>query len=343
MKGDWDDDLTVWDEFHWDSPDSPQTAPKRRKKTNPRTMASNPTPDNNDILRALADRLADGCHQLEVELGIKQNMEAPIRADIAALGMAELQAGVKKNAVALAYDTLQAADTAGTKGIANCKLRLQKVLGQKWSSAWEPTGFPNGSVAMPDAQDERFTLLNSLKNYFTLVPAHESVEMEATAALCDAAWTTLSNARQGVSNAESAQTAAFGVRTGAESALRTRVRGLIHELEQLLSDDDARWEDFGLNIPGNPSAPEPVASVAVAPASNHRLEVSWPYATRAIRYRVEGRIVGGAPEWENKGSFKDLEAILKGFTAGQIVELRLIASNDGGDAAPSPVATATVG
>jgi hypothetical protein len=47
-------------------------------------------------------------------------------------------------------------------------------------------------------------------------------------------------------------------------------------------------------------------------------------------------------EWQNKASAKDLEVILKNFTAAQVVKARVIATNDGGDAAPSPEAQVTV-
>jgi hypothetical protein len=191
--------------------------------------------------------------------------------------------------------------------------------------------------------DERFTLLDSLKNYFTAMPANESADMGATAAICLAAWTALSDARQGVVNAESAQTTAFTNRTNAENALRKRVRGLINELGDLIGDDDPRWEDFGLNIPAHPSAPESVASVTLAPASGNRLEVSWPYAVRAIRFIIEIFIVGVDTEWRTGGKSKDLTTILKGFTAGQTVKVRVVAANDGGNAAPGPEGQAVIG
>ena len=339
---DWDDLLTVWDEFFWDAPDAPVLPPIQRKKSNRRTMSNNPTPDNNDILRALADRLADGCHTHEVSIGIAQNTEVKIRAAIAALAAAELQVGLKKAAVSAAYDVLQTADDAGMEVLAHCKLRLAQKLGQRWSAAWEPTGFPGQSTAVPTTMDPRFTLLGDLKAYFTAVPANASTDMGATAALCDAAWTALSNARQAVADAESAQTTAMNVRRDAVDPLRKRVRGLINELEGLIADDDPRWEAFGLNIPANPSAPETVASVTAAALGNGRIEVSWDYATRAVRFRVETFITAVDLEWQGKGSFKDLEAILKGFTAGQVVKVRVIAGNDGGDAGPSPEASVTV-
>jgi hypothetical protein len=305
-------------------------------------MASNPTPENSDVLRAIADSMADGCHELEATIGILQNTEVVMRAAIAGLSAAETQAGLKKNAVSTAYATLLTADEAGAKTINDCKLRLKNVLGERWSPAWEPTGFPDQSTALPNTQDKRFTLLDALKNYFTLVPASENAGMGATAALCLTAWTALSDARHGVSTAESAQTVAFNTRTAATDALRKRVRGLINELETLIADDDPRWEAFGLNIPANPRAPEPVLSLTVAALGNGRLEVNWPYAVRAVRYRVETFIVGVDTDWQNKASAKDLVVILKNFTAVQVVKVRIIASNDGGDAAPSPEAQVTV-
>ncbi len=332
----WDDPLTLWDSFVWDSPDSPAPAlPPKPKKLNRKTMASNPTPDNPDVLRALADRVADGCHQHEVAVGIKQNIETAIRAAILPLSNAETVVGLKKQALANAYTALQTADDTGAAVITACQLRLKQKLGQRWNADWEPTGFPDQSTAVPRQQDARFTLLDALKNYFTAVPAHESVDMGATAAICAAQWTAISTARQAVANAESAQTMAFAARTAATDMLRKRVRGLIDELSLLLSPDDAKWEDFGLNIPANPSAPEAVASVSAVALGNGRIDVTFPYATRATRYKVEVFVVGVDTAWRLGKSVKDLEVILPGFTAGQTVKLRVIASNDGGDAAPS--------
>ncbi len=339
---DWDDPSTLWDEFFWDVPAGPALPSRTRKKTNRKTMSSNPTPDNNDILAGLADRMADGCHTHEATIGIKQNDEAAIRASIAVVEQKVFVAGQKKAAVDAAYTALQEADDHGKAVLTACKLRLRNKLGERWSAAWEPTGFPHHSTAVPGLQDERFNLLKKLNTYFTAVPAHESADMGATAAICLAAWTALSDARQAVADAESAQTTALNNQSEAMDGLRRRVRGLIKELEDLIADDDARWEAFGLNIPANPSAPESVASVAAAALGNGRIEVSWPYATRAIRFRVETFIEAVDTEWQNKGSFKDLEAILKGFTAGQTVKVRIVAGNDGGDAAPSPEGSVVV-
>ena len=62
----------------------------------------------------------------------------------------------------------------------------------------------------------------------------------------------------------------------------------------------------------------------------------------ATRFRVQTFIVGVDTEWKNAITVKDLEVILKGFTAGQQVKVRVIAANDGGEADPSPEAVVTV-
>jgi len=163
-----------------------------------------------------------------------------------------------------------------------------------------------------------------------------------TAAACGAQWTVISTARQGVNNAESAQTAAFTTRDNGVTGLRKRVRGLINELDQLLSITDPRWEDFGLNIPANPSAPLPVESVTLGALGTGRIEVSFPWATRATRYIVQTFIEGVDTEWQSAKTIKDLGVILSGFTAGQVVKVRVIAANEGGEANPSPEAEVVV-
>lgn len=305
-------------------------------------MASNPTPDNPEVLRALADAMADGCNQHEATLGIMQNTEALVRADIATLSTAETALGFKKSTIGTAYAALEIAYNNGLVLLTACKLRLAQKLGQRWSPAWEPTGFPNNSTSIPRTQDQRFTLLDSLKNYFNAVPAHEDASEGVTSAACLAQWTAISTARQGVNNAESALTAGLTTRDNAVGTLRRRVRGLINELEQLLSPSDPRWEDFGLNIPANPSAPVPVESVTLGALGTGRIEVSFPWATRATRYIVQTFLSNVDTEWQSAKTIKDLGVILTGFTAGQEVKVRVIAANEGGEANPSPEAEVIV-
>ena len=305
-------------------------------------MASNPTPDDDAMLSALAEDLADGCQTHEVAIGIKQNTETAMRAAIAGTASAKLALGAANMLVDNKYDLLQAADAAGAAVIMNCRLRLVKVLGTQFSAGWGTAGFPNQSTSVPDTQDERFTLLNALKLYFTANPAAESVDMDATAAICLAAHTATSDARAAVNTAETDQTNAQNAEKAAVKTLRKRVRGLIDELGQLVADDDARYEAFGLNIPANPSAPEAIASLTVTAMGGAKVFAQWPYSTRMVGTRLMRKRIGVDEEFVSIGTADGLEKMLTGQTPNQTIEIFVIAYNDGGDAPPSPTVSVVV-
>lgn len=305
-------------------------------------MAANPTPDDDGLLKALAEDLADGCHTHEVAMGIKQNTEAVIRAAIASFDDMKFARGQAETLVGTRNSAHQAADEAGTTVLKNCRLRLVKLFGGQYNSQWLTAGWPNGTTAIPTTQGARFALLSSLKTYFTAVPASESVDMEATAAICNAAHGAISNARTAVNNAETALDAAKDNEEAAVLTLRRRVRGLIEELGTILADDDSRYRDFGLNVPANPVAPEPITSLTATASGGGKIHAVWPYSTRMSGTRLQKKVIGVDDDFVAAGTASGLEKTLTGFTPGQTVELRAIAYNDGGDAPPSPVASVLV-
>ena len=189
----WDEGF--WDSGSWDSPSSVTMLPLKKKKLNRRTMASNPTPDDDDVALALAEDLADGCNALEVTLGIKQNTEAVIRAAIDAVLSARQGHATKLQTLRDRVADQQAADTAGTTNLTGCQLRFSLLFGKHFNSQWSLAGWPGQTTSIPTLQDQRFTLLNKMKIYFTANPASESADMGATAALCNTAHTNISNAR----------------------------------------------------------------------------------------------------------------------------------------------------
>ena len=304
-------------------------------------MASNPTPDDDGVLSALAEDLADGCALHEVAIGIKQNTEAVIRAAIADAAAKKLALGAAITALGTKFDTLQAADAAGELVLKNCRLRLVKVLGTQYSAAWGQAGFPNLSTAIPSNQAQRFTLLGALKAYFTANPTAESVDMEATAAICTAAHSAISNARQGVNTGEQAVTDARAAEATAVKTLRKRVRGVINELGQLIAEDDSRYEAFGLNIPANSSAPESIASLTAVAQGGGKMHTSWPYAKRMTGTRIMGKRIGVDDEAHSLGTAQGLEKTFTGLAPGDW-EVSAISYNDGGEAAPSPTVLVTV-
>ena len=164
------------------------------RKSN-RSMASNALPAKRDRLFALCDDMCDGLTAHETPVGVKQNTEAVMRPALAAARATEAAYGQCQVLRKTANATLTSADSAGKVFLGNARKRLTKFLGETYSLEWGAAGWPNNSTAVPDSQDERFNLIVSLQAYFTAHPAHESVDMDATAALADAKHTAISNAR----------------------------------------------------------------------------------------------------------------------------------------------------
>ena len=298
-------------------------------------MAGNPVPINEDELLALAEDIADGCHNHEVAIGILQNKETEIRGAITALRNAEAGFGTAKSNRQVTMDALQAADALATEFLGAARKVLTNFLGNFWSTAWEPTGFPDMSTAVPKTQEQRMNLCASLKIYFTNVPAQEVAALGVTAALADTRFQALSSARDALDIKDELKEAAKQARDAALKNLRKRVRGLIGELETLLEDTDPRWHAFGLSMPSDPDTPEPVESLTLTAGTPGVIVAHWPRAMRATRYRPFVQ-VGANPDFVARDAVHDLTVNLTGFTTGQTVKVYIVAANDAGEAQESP-------
>ena len=305
-------------------------------------MATNPTPDDDDVLISLTEDLADGCHLHEVALGIKQQTEAVMRAALLAGKTALMDIGAARVLLGQKFDLLQAADATGENVLKNCRLRLVKLFGGQYNANWQTAGWPNQSTGIPSNQDQRFTLLGALDLYFTANPSAESAEADATAAICHTAHEAVSDARGAVNVAESGLTTAKNTLAAMMRTLRKRVRGLIVELGTLMADDDPRWEQFGLNIPANPAAPEAIEDLTLSALGGAKVFAQWPYATRMTGTRILLRRVGVDDGPASIGTTGGLEKLITGQTVGQTIEVSVVAYNDGGDAPASPVRSVVV-
>ena len=310
-------------------------------------MAANPTPTNDHELLALCNRLADGCQALETEVGLKQNIEEKLRADIAHTVAARSTLGQAKVALGLNRTALRRADATAKKIISHCRLRLTQIFGTKYSAQWESAGFPDQSSQVPETHGKRSSLLAGLGGYFALNPAHQSTDMGATAAICHAAHKTLSDARSSMNQAKSDLRTAVKEHRKSLKALRKRMRGLIRELHLLLSDNDPRWHSFGLKLPARIARPDQVTQVTLTALGKGKVLVEWSQGPRAARFRIMLRRadVEGA-EFENIKTVHDSSLLpnllLAGFNPGENLEVRVIAANDADEALPSPVATVVV-
>jgi hypothetical protein len=291
----------------------------------------------------LGEDVADGAAAHGATIGLLQNTETRIRADIATLRTAKLNHETAKAAKVSATATQTIADSNGKAAIGAASSVLAVRYGSTWSTAWEPTGFPNNSIGVPRLIAERMNLLESLHQYFLANPTHENAPLNVTSAQFATLFTALSDARSAVNAAVTAAATALATRLAAERALRRRLRGTIDELGQLLDDDDPRWYAFGLIPSALEDTPEQPTGLLLNPQPDGTILADWADAPRASGYRLEILIVGVDPAFHLFLSVTDSDATLSGLAAGATVQVRVIAVNAEGDTSPpSDVVTVQV-
>ncbi len=320
-------------------------------------MASNEIAYAYDGIVEHLEDAADGAQTFEVEVGLKQNKQSNLRANLEALrgrpagpgGVPAEVPGAKTN-----WNIAKAAKTAATaalrtavsnarKLVTACINSLKPVLGNQWNSAWNAAGFTDGSLAVPD---NPLTLLQQFRGYYVANPAREVANMNGqtcTAAACLAAWEAISDA-QSASNLKDTEADAAKVALDAEiGASRKRLTGLREELDQLINDSDERWYAFGFEKPSDPSTPEmPVNLVVTIGAEGSRtLIINWDDARRADSYRVRMTRVSDSVEVVNQ-IVQDSEFTATNLPAGAEVSITVTARNAAGETQPAGPVNADV-
>ncbi|MEI8063981.1 MAG: fibronectin type III domain-containing protein [Verrucomicrobiota bacterium] len=305
-------------------------------------MAGNPVSDIDNEALAMGEDLADGLHILEVPLGVTGVTEAKTRAAITLCHTADKDVGDAKKARQAASTALLAVDETAMEFISVTRKVLGGFLGEHWSAAWEPTGFPDQSTALPRTQEKRLNLCRSLKEYFTANAGQEVAALGVTAAIADTNYAALSDGRELLAQKDTDQGVKLKARTAAYDALRKLLRTAVTELKRFLADDDDRWHTFNLNAPADPVTPDPVELVTLTPGTAGVIVASWERARRASRYRPFVQVVGVDEEFVARNAVHDLTVNLTGFTTGQTVKVYIVAANDDGEAPASPTAQIVV-
>lgn len=298
-------------------------------------MAENQIPKKLSELFSFTDQIADGSGLLGVTLGMVHNTETLVRADLLAAETASdlyNQARAAKLGLTAAQGT---ADANGRTYIATSRNVIASFLGGEWTQVWEPTGFPNQSTAIPSTIAERQTLLNSLKLYFTANPTQEVAALNVTAARANTLFNALSDARSAVNTGLVLIGQRMAVRQTTEPALRKRLSDTIAELAMKMSPLDPRWQNFGLNMPGDVSTPDVPDAPILTTAGPGRVFADWADAARALRYHVWKQVVGVDADFINVMTVTDSEAMLPDLPTGATVKVRITAVNDAGQSQPS--------
>ena len=307
-------------------------------------MASNPIPTTNLQLFALAHDAADGASVHGIAIGLLQNTAAKITADLVAAQTAEVAYAAAKTSKDTASANLRVSDSNARAFIKACAAYFTQIISDGWTAAWEATGFPNQSPSVPLTQDERMSLLPALRDYFNANPTLEITtgSLILTSGRADALYSDFADTRDTMNEANLDAGQKKVDRDTAVNALRTRMRGLITELGQLLDDTDPLWLAFGLNEPGAASTPDVPEAVSVTPGTAGVLHANWPAARLAAHYRVWKQIVGTDANPIAVASPTDTEATLSGLHSGATAKITVTAVNDAGESTPSTEVTVTV-
>lgn len=122
-----------------------------------------------------------------------------------------------------------------------------------------------------------------------------------------------------INSSEAEQANCKNGRDADKKGLFDEVSGTIKELSSLLSADDPRWENFGLNIPANPNPPEPVTAVTLTAVGTGREELAWTAATRATYYRLLVKVDGVDTDFRFVKRDSDLDHTLTDLTPGTTI------------------------
>ena len=299
-------------------------------------MASNPLPGKLNALFTLAEDMADGAAAHETAIGILHFKEAVIRPLIATARTTEDAFANKKATKVAATEEQTVADSNGRAFIGAASRVLGVHLGSTFSTAWEPTGFPNQSTAIPGTIAERQELLAALQTYFTAHPGQEVASVNVTAARAGLLFTALSDKRSAANQSVVEMGQSKATRDVAVLALKNAMSGLITELNLKLPADDPRWFAFGLVPPaGSDQCPPPENLVLTAGVPGTVLS-DWSDTPRAVRYRVFVQIVGVDPDFVLFDTVNDSDATLSGLTTGATIKVRVTAINaDNAEGPPS--------
>ncbi|HUB86448.1 MAG TPA: fibronectin type III domain-containing protein [Verrucomicrobiae bacterium] len=318
---------------------------------------NNQVPEYYDPLVQLLQDAADGAKQHGTAVGLKQNTEPDIRADLQSLigtpagpndnppavpGLKALWNTAKTNKTT-AIAAVRTAESNGRALAMACIGTLKPVLGQKWNSQWDAAGFSSGSLAVPAHPQG---LLLKLRAYYTSNPAREVKAVngiDCTGAACQSAADAIEAAVKASNESNTnAGTAQANLQNGIDAA-RARGSGLLAELTQLLDDNDPRWLAFGFEMPGHPGSPDVPQNLTVMPgaAGSHTLFAHCDDARRADGYRFT---VSNAADNSQLAQdlTQDAEDTLSQLPSGAQVKVTVSARNATGESQPSAAVTVTV-
>ena len=226
---------------------------------------------------------------------------------------------------------------AGVDFIRSVKNLLQKQCGTKYCHLWDPVGFKN-SLEVPTKAGDVKALLASMADYFTKKPALEVASLGVTAQAAGDLRQDILDAEAVLSTHEDTIATSKDTRDQAVEGLRTRLRGLINELDQLIGKEDRRRHSFGFNIPAEPATPTQPVNITVAANVPLELHIECDAVPFADHYRFWMQPAGSLDAPVNAGSAKEPLLVLENLAGGSQWNVSVSAVNHAGNEGPRSAA-----
>jgi hypothetical protein len=281
-------------------------------------------PTNDGQLILLGNNMVHGLTHDGSALGITQISAPQLQSLLTAYISADSAFNAGRTARQNASNTFQADSAALVEWLATAKNVLAGSFGIRWNAQWAQAGFINNSTALPTKFPDQFALGQRLTGFLTNNPGYEVPSVQVTAAQGQTLLDAVTGAQQTLAAAVKAMTGLDASWTSAYTALTDVMWSLIKILQATLDDDDARWLDFGLQMPSMPSTPGKPQNVSAHLDQTGAIIVQCDSVSLATRYRFRMLRVGidtnyslAASSPAPMGSISD---VLPGQTAQIIVQ-----------------------
>ena len=285
----------------------------------------NNIPTKLSLLFAYATTAVGGATTTDIPL--LQNTAAKITTDLDAATGAQAVYSAASAALPALYGARATATDNAYNFAQKAKNLLKAFCGSQFCDMWVDAGFV-ANLQVPVSPAELESLLSALRAHLLANPAHENAPLNVTAAQALVLFTALRDARIEVNE----QRGLIGLKKELrDSAVRTRLRGLICELDQLIEPLDARWLSFGFNMPDAPEVPAVPQNVVVEALSPGQLFVTCDPSPLADRYRFWKQAQGALTEPELAGSSVEPAFVIDDLTPGTTYLISVSAVSEGGN------------
>jgi hypothetical protein len=269
-------------------------------------------------LLKLGEAAATGGESIGADIGLVLNKASVLRADYQAAADAVL---AQRNAVAERVAKATVLETALATSRTWCfraKDTIKPYLTDSHSSLWRPTGFVF-NLRVPEDYPSLYSLVVSLQKWLAGHPEvkNENLRVNVTPVRAKELHEALKAANEDLEDHDDVIATTLDAQEKALEKLRSRLRGLCGELEQLIGPSDRRWRRFGLNIPAEPETPSQPQQVQVDNSTPGQLLTSCPPVAFAERYRFFIQRVGLAGEPTPVGSAVEPLFVIENLDAGR--------------------------